>query len=159
MPTAAGRDATQSPTIWSVGHSNRSLEAFLEVLRSAHIGCVVDVRRHPVSRFPQFGRAQLACALQEAGIAYHWLGEALGGYRAGGYQRHMRGEQFAAGLRELERLAGEVPTAFMCAEKLPWRCHRMHIADALTRRGLRVVHLIEADRIWEPTGRQGALEL
>ncbi len=146
-------------TIWSVGHSNRSLEEFVELLRGEQVERVVDVRRWPRSRFAHFCRDELATGLGRHDIDYRWLGEQLGGYRSGGYERHMRSEEFAQGLDELQRLAWGRPTSFICAEKLPWRCHRMHIADALVERGWEVLHLIEPGRTWQPTARQETMDL
>lgn len=153
--TAEGDEAS----IWSIGHSNRDLAEFIEALRDANIEVLVDVRRWPTSRFPHFNREELADALAEHGIEYRWMGESLGGYRSGGYARHMESEEFAEAIEELQELGRRWRTAFMCAEKLPWRCHRRFIADALVERGWRVVHIIEPGRTWEPTGRQESMDL
>jgi len=143
--------------IFTVGHSTRSAAELLELLRSAGVRVVADVRAYPGSRrHPQFARTELARWLPEAGIAYVHL-PALGGRRrldassvvGGGwrepafraYAQHMRTAEFAAGLEALERLAREHPTAIMCAEALWWRCHRRLIADALYARGWRIRHL------------------
>ncbi|MGC9319967.1 MAG: DUF488 family protein, partial [Armatimonadota bacterium] len=146
-------------TMWTIGHSNRDLAEFIEALLEASIEVLVDVRRRPASRFPHFNRDQLARALTERGIEYRWMGESLGGYRSGGYRRHMHSEEFAEALAELQELGRRSRTAFMCAEKLPWRCHRRFIADALAERGWRVLHIIEPGRTWEPTGRQESMDL
>ena len=107
---------------------------------------VADVRRHPRSaRHPHFDAAPLAAALHDAGIGYRHMG-ALGGHRPEGYEAYMATDGFAHGLAELERLAGERPTAFLCAERDPWSCHRRFVARALEARGWRVVHLVEPGR-------------
>jgi uncharacterized protein (DUF488 family) len=142
--------------ILTLGHSNHELEDFLALLQGAWVELVADVRRHPGSRrLPHFERSALAGALAEAGIGYAWLGETVGGRRRPapespndgwksdqfrGYADHMAAPQFAAGLRELERLAREQRTAVMCAEAWWIRCHRRLIADALVVRGWTVIH-------------------
>jgi len=121
---------------------------------------VADVRSFPVSKKnPQHNREPLGAALARAGIEYEWLGESLGGYRKGGYQAHMLTPQFAEGLEHLETLAAEKATAIMCAERLFFRCHRRHIADALVRRGWRVVHIFDERRAQphKPRGDQPTL--
>ncbi|NPV60313.1 MAG: DUF488 domain-containing protein [Actinobacteria bacterium] len=139
-------------TIFTLGTSTRSLEDFIDILLSRGISRVCDVRSFPASRrYPHFAREPLSAALEQAGIAYVWMGESLGGYRKGGYEAHMRGPVFLAGLEELERMAAEEPTALVCAEMHPWKCHRRHIATALRERAWRVVHIIDAKRDWVPS--------
>ena len=144
-------------TIATIGHSTHSIEEFLELLRLHAIQLLVDVRTIPRSRAqPQFGIDQLPGALQRAGIDYLHL-EALGGLRhatkdspnAGwrnasfrGFADYMATPAFRAGLAELEERARRQRTAIMCAEAVPWRCHRSLIADALTVAGWRVSHIM-----------------
>lgn len=159
-----GDDRTTGPgsrgTIYSLGTSTRSLREFLDILQLRGITRVCDVRSFPTSkRFPHFSSPSLAASLREAGIDYSWLGEKLGGYRKSGYESYMRTPEFMEGLEELERLASGAPTAFICAELLPWRCHRRFIAGALQARGWRVIHIIEADREWVPRPREENLPL
>jgi uncharacterized protein (DUF488 family) len=153
-----GGALSQEPrTVFTVGHSTRSELELLELLQRAGVRAVLDVRAFPGSRrHPQFAREALARWLPAAGIAYHHLPE-LGGRRrldrcspAGGgwrepafraYAQYMLTPPFAEGLGRLESLAAERPSAVMCAEALWWRCHRRLIADALSARGWRVVHL------------------
>ncbi len=131
-------------TIYTVGHSNRSLEEFIALLRGNKIGAVADVRRFPYSRLnPQFNRENLEKALKAAGIEYVWLGNELGGYRTGGYEEYLRTQEFQKGLEKLEFLAYHKRTAVMCAEKLWFRCHRRFIADELVQRGWEVLHLVD----------------
>jgi uncharacterized protein (DUF488 family) len=143
-------------TIWTVGHSTRTADEFLAVLRAYDIELVVDVRRFPGSRrLPQFDSATLEQTLGAHGIAYRWI-EALGGRRKAdplstnlgwrhaafrGYADHVASEEFADGLFELLMLAGGMRTAIMCAEVLWWRCHRRLIADVLRSIGVDVVHI------------------
>ncbi len=139
-------------TVFTMGTSTRGLDEFIGLLRARGISRVCDVRSFPVSRrYPHFSRQTLASALEEAGIAYSWFGDRLGGYRQGGYEAHMRTSEFLSGLGELEELAQMETCALVCAELLPWRCHRRHIAAALRERGWRVVHVIDARRDWVPS--------
>ena len=148
-------------TIWTVGHSNRPLEEFLRLLQAHGATLVVDVRKMPGSRRnPHFGRDTLPQALRQAGIGYvHMPG--LGGLRRRrpdsqntgwenasfqGYADYMLTPEFEQSLQELlERAKGE-RAVLMCAEAVPWRCHRSLIADALVVRGVAVEHILEASR-------------
>jgi len=132
--------------IYSIGHSTRTLSELVSLLAAYDIEAVADVRRFPHSRHnPQFNKETLESELPALGIEYHWLGETLGGFR-GGYTDYMSTEDFKRGLAELERIARGKRTAFMCAEKLFFRCHRRFIADALVEHGWRVLHIIEKGR-------------
>lgn len=95
--------------IYTVGHSTRSADELIALLRASGLELVADVRRWPVSaRYPHFSRAALEAALAaQVGIAYHYLGNTLGGCREGGYASHMETAEFAGGLATLERLAAE----------------------------------------------------
>ncbi|MGY4706500.1 DUF488 domain-containing protein [Candidatus Bipolaricaulota sp. J31] len=139
--------------IYTVGHSNLTLQEFLNLLSRWGIELVVDVRRFPTSRkYPHFQREELTRALRKAGIGYVFLGEELGGYRRGGYEARMSTPTFAAGLRKLEELATRAKTAVMCAERDPRGCHRRFISAALAARGFRVIHILgpKSSRIEEP---------
>ena len=145
--------------MFTIGHSNRPLDEFLGMLRAHGVELLVDVRTMPRSRHnPQFNRESLPAALAAAGIEYrHMAG--LGGLRhprrdsintawqnAGfrGYADYMQTPEFARNLDELAQLNAAHTTAIMCAESLPWRCHRSMIADALTARGVEVRHIMSA---------------
>jgi uncharacterized protein (DUF488 family) len=137
-------------SLFTVGHSNKPLEDFLGLLRAHGIRRVLDVRRFPGSRrWPHFGAASLSQSLAADGIGYVGLPD-LGGRRTPredsphtawrvegfrGYADFMDTPEFAAALAGAEALARETPSALMCAEALPWRCHRSLIADALLVRG------------------------
>jgi uncharacterized protein (DUF488 family) len=145
-----------APTIYTVGHSTRSSQELLGLLREAGVERLADVRAFPSSRrHPQFNRDALSGWLGEAGIVYRHM-PALGGRRSPdpgspnggwrevafqGYADHMRSAEFQDALTALEAAARESPTAIMCAEAVWWRCHRRLIADALVARGWRVEHL------------------
>jgi uncharacterized protein (DUF488 family) len=143
-------------TLWTVGHSTRSLEEFLAVLRAFGIELIIDVRRFPGSRrLPQFGAESLEGGLRAAGIGYSWI-PALGGRRRPdpestntgwrhpafrGYADHVASEEFAGGLFELLMLANGMRSAIMCAEVLWWRCHRRLISDVLVSLDYSVIHI------------------
>jgi uncharacterized protein (DUF488 family) len=142
-------------TIYTVGSSTRTLDEFLDLLRAYGIELLIDVRRWPKSRLAHFAKDQLRDHLSAAGIGYHWLGEGLGGYRKGGYGSYLRTEEFAAGLRALERRACDQRTVVMCSERLPWRWHRRFIGDALHEQGWQVIHVIDEKRTWQPERSRG----
>lgn len=144
-----------------MGHSTRELGEFLNLLTSHQVAQVVDVRRYPASRrHPQFAREALASALAHAGLDYrHEPG--LGGRRAArhdsantawrspgfrGYADYMETPEFQEALARLADVARARPTAVLCAEAVPWRCHRQLIADALVARGETVSHILSAAR-------------
>jgi len=147
-------------TIYTVGHSNRSLIELLELLSEFGIQAVADVRAFPTSRkFPYFSRENLKKTLEREGIAYLWLGRELGGYRrqglgegspntawrAGGFRNyadHMLTPEFRQGIERLLSLGEGRRTALMCAERFWWRCHRRLISDFLVVLGKRVIHIL-----------------
>lgn len=146
--------------IYTLGTSTRTLEDFLEILEAKAIAQICDVRSFPGSRrYPYFSKDALAASLEETEVAYHWLGNRLGGFRKGGYEVYMRTSDFAAGLVELEELASQASTAIICAELVPWRCHRRFIGSALEDRGWEVIHILDATRDWKFTRGEPSLPL
>lgn len=145
-------------TIYTIGHGNRAIGELIGLLTEAAVECLVDVRAYPASRrHPQFSRDALERSLPGAGIRYIWEGKSLGGRRKAAadsphialgsagfraYADHMETADFRAGAGRLFELAGATRTAIMCAERLPWECHRNLISDSLVARGLRVLHLM-----------------
>jgi len=128
--------------IFTIGHGALTLEEFLRRLQMHHIRALADVRRFPASkRQPHFSRATLAGALNKCEIAYHWLGEQLGGYHSDGYETYAATEAFRNGCEELLRLAQVQPTAFLCAELDYRACHRRFIAAYLQQQGVEVWHI------------------
>ncbi len=136
--------------IYTLGTSNRSGEEFFALLRAYVIEMVVDVRSFPTSKFPHFKKEMLSRSLAEEGFGYTHLGKELGGYREGGYDAYTQTYGYLHGIELLERLASRLRCAILCAERLPWRCHRRFIGHSLQERGWQVTHIIEKDRIWEP---------
>ncbi len=143
-------------TIYAIGHSTRSLEDFIALLKAHDITLLADIRTIPRSRTnPQFNRESLATELPKVGIEYRHLQE-LGGLRRAakdsintgwenlsfrGYADYMQTREFASALRRLMEMARGERVAIMCAEGNPFRCHRHLVADALTARGVHVLHI------------------
>ena len=151
----------EKKNIYTIGHSTHSSEEFLELLGAYEIRCLVDVRTVPKSRKnPQFGIDLLPGELQAVGIEYQHCKE-LGGLRHPakdspntgwrntsfrGYADYMASAEFRTALTRLENLARAKRTAIMCAEAVPWRCHRSLIADALVARGIAVEEIVSETR-------------
>ena len=145
--------------ISTIGHSTLPIEKFLEMLNANGIRQLVDVRTIPKSRRnPQFGQDELAASLKKDKIKYVHL-PGLGGLRHPrkdsintgwknasfrGYADYMQTAAFGKNITELIDLAAAGPTVIMCAEAVPWRCHRSLVADALTARGIEVQHILSA---------------
>jgi uncharacterized protein (DUF488 family) len=145
----------------TIGHSNRPIQDFLEMLQAHSVQLLADVRTVPRSRYnPQFNRETLPESLSAVGIDYRHL-PALGGLRHPrkdstntgwrnlsfrGYADYMQTPEFEQALDELLALSSGRQVAIMCAESVPWRCHRSMIADALTARGLPVFHIMSATK-------------
>ena len=135
--------SSQKLRIWTIGHSNRSIEVFLELLREHSIQVLADIRSFPTSKIEHFKREEMERWLLENGIEYVWLGKELGGYRKGGYKRHMRTKLFREGVKKLLEIAKQKRTCIMCMEKNPKYCHRRFISAYLERKGVEVIHIIE----------------
>ena len=144
-------------TLYTIGHSTRSIDEFLSALRAHSIGALVDIRSFPVSRrLPHFNRESLEQTLSASGIQYLWLKE-LGGRRRKirddspnvalrnasfrNYADYMLTAEFEHGISELLSLAQRSPTAYMCAERVYFRCHRMLVSDWLVAQGHEVLHI------------------
>ena len=147
-------------TLYTIGHSTRSLDELIEVLAAHKIGTLVDIRAFPMSRrLPQFNRDSLEQSLPAAGINYVWM-KSLGGYRKRtleespnialrndsfrNYADYMLSAEFEQAMSELLRLAEKGHTAYMCAERVYFRCHRMLVSDCLVARGHEVLHIDDA---------------
>jgi uncharacterized protein (DUF488 family) len=146
-----------NPLIFTIGHSTHPLPEFIALLQAYDIAHLVDIRTVPRSRYnPQFNRETLPEALKLEGIDYlHMSG--LGGLRHTrtdspnlglrnasfrGYADYMQTPEFAQAVTQLIAIAAQMRTALMCAEAVPWRCHRNLLSDALVVRGIRVEHIM-----------------
>jgi len=147
--------------LWTIGHSNRALEEFIELLKAQQIQLLADVRRFPGSRrLPHFNQENLSVSLPTAGIEYLHFRE-LGGRRKAlpnspntawrneafrAYADFMMTEEFRAGIERLLEQAGQKRAAIMCAEALWWQCHRSLISDYLKAAGHQLFHIITATK-------------
>ena len=148
--------------IWTIGHSTRSIDDFVSLLKANGIKLVADVRSLPGSkRYPQFNKETLADSLGKVGICYEHFLE-LGGRRKAkpeskntawrnasfrGYADYMDTEEFDKGVKRLLDLAADAgPTAIMCAEAVWWRCHRSLISDYLKVHGIEVTHILDVNK-------------
>ena len=153
--------APQMPAVLTIGHSNRTWKDLLELLQAHHVKRVIDVPSILRSRHdPQFKRVTLSKKLRAARIGYVYSRK-LGGLRHArrdspnmgwrnasfrGFADYLQTSEFEAGLHRLIKLARQKRSAIMCAEAVPWRCHRSLIADALTIRGIRVDDIMRTKR-------------
>jgi len=143
--------------LYTIGHSTRSLDELVEALQAHSIQTLVDIRAFPMSRrLPQFNRESLEKSLPSAAIRYFWM-KALGGYRKKireesphvglrnasfrNYADYMLTADFESAMAELVALGEDSRTAYMCAERLHFRCHRMLVSDWLVARGHEVMHI------------------
>jgi uncharacterized protein (DUF488 family) len=127
--------------VWTIGHGNRSIEETLELLKEHGIQVLVDVRRFPTSKVEHFKKEHLEELLCKREIEYVWLGNELGGYRQGGYKKHMRTKLFREGISRLIELAESRRVCIMCKEVDPKYCHRRFIAEYLERKNVEMVHI------------------
>lgn len=149
-------DKPDPPRVFTIGHSVHPIDEFIALLKNHNIQLLVDIRSFPGSRFvPWFNAGALAESLSAAGIGYYLLTE-LGGRRKvqkdsvntgwrqpafRGFADYMQTEAFVRGLAELMMLSRRQRVCIMCAEAVPWRCHRMLVADALVTKGIEVWHI------------------
>ena len=144
-------------TFYTIGHSTRSLSELIEVLQAHSVETLVDIRAFPMSRrLPHFNRENLEKELSNVGIRYAWM-KALGGYRKQtrkdspntglrntsfrNYADYMLSDEFKAAIAELVQLGEQARTAYMCAERVYFRCHRMLVSDYLLASGHAVLHI------------------
>ena len=161
IKSAHGRSQVRPTMVFTIGHSTRSIETFIDMLKAHGVKRLVDVRTIPRSRHnPQFNRDALPVTLLQAGIGYTHM-EELGGLRHArkdslntgwhnasfrGFADYMQTPEFEAGLKILIQASKREQVAIMCAEAVPWRCHRSLIGDALQARGIAVEDIMSATR-------------
>jgi uncharacterized protein (DUF488 family) len=143
--------------IWTIGHSTRTLDEFIALLKSFEIECVLDIRSFPGSRrYPHFNKEALEISLPENNVKYFHLKD-LGGRRKAladsnnkvwrhaafrGYADYMETDAFKNGVKDLEKIALKQRTAYMCSEAVWWRCHRSMVSDYLKVHGWNVIHIM-----------------
>src|ERR1700733_2121093 len=159
--------------LFTIGHSNHSLERFLALLNQNEIEVLADIRRFPGSRKrTYFNQDKLATSIQEAGIEYQWF-ESLGGRRNKeqgesanmglrneqfrNYADYMLTEKFQEAVKQLLEIAKRKRTAFMCAEGLFWQCHRRLVSDYLLANGLTVKHIMPNGTLHRHTLTEGGI--
>lgn len=151
-------------SIYTIGHSTRPIEEFIAILQAFKIETIIDVRTIAASRHnPQYNEEELRRSVNENGIEYSRL-KGLGGLRHSakdsintawqnasfrGFADYMQTPQFAESLEQLIKIAEKKQTAIMCAEALPWRCHRSLIGDALLVRNITVIDIL-SERSFRP---------
>jgi uncharacterized protein (DUF488 family) len=147
--------------VFTIGHSTRTSQEFISLLREFGVALLIDVRRFPMSRrYPHFNKDELAAALAAAGIDYRHE-EVLGGRRTAaknspnnawrnaqfrGYADHMDTPAFRQAVTRIAESTAQLVQAVMCAEAVPWRCHRNLLADALVARGVEVRHIVQSGK-------------
>lgn len=144
-------------TLYTIGHSTRTLEELISALRAHSVETLVDIRAFPMSRrLPHFNRESLEAELPKHGIRYHWM-KSLGGYRKSkrqdsphtalrnvsfrNYADYTLTDEFRESIRQLLQIAQQSRTAYMCAERVYFRCHRMIVSDYLMAHGHEVLHI------------------
>jgi uncharacterized protein (DUF488 family) len=133
--------------VWTIGHSNRSIEKFLDLLSEHSVEVLADIRSFPTSKVEHFKRENMEKWLLEHEVEYVWLGKELGGYRRGGYEAHMKTEVFKEGVEKLLDFASKRRVCVMCMEKNPKYCHRRFLTAYLERRGVEVIHILEKEQV------------
>ena len=160
-------------TLYTIGHSNRSLEEFLALLNGHEVHTLVDIRSLPGSnKYPHFNSENLANFLPENGLKYFWLpkleakalsqrlsieniGLTSPAFRS--YADYMATEEFREGVQELIEIASRSTTAYMCAEAVYWRCHRRLLSDYLVAQGMNVIHILSLKQVSPHKMTQGSL--
>jgi uncharacterized protein (DUF488 family) len=154
----------EEKNIWTIGHSTRSLEEFVELLRAFDIIQLVDIRNYPGSkRYPHFNKEALELTMPQNGISYIHLKD-LGGRRNPkpgsvntgwrnsafrGYADYMETDNFKNAIEQLENIATKKPTAYMCSEAVWWSCHRSLVSDYMKVRGWNVLHIMATNKATE----------
>ncbi|HSU73126.1 MAG TPA: DUF488 domain-containing protein [Candidatus Binatia bacterium] len=134
--------------VWTIGHSTRQFDTFVDILRKHRIETIIDVRHFPASqRMPWFKKEYLELLLPKYRINYVWMGKSLGGYRKGGFEAHKNTKEFLLGMQQLMDTALSSKSAIMCAESVFFRCHRRYIADELSKQGWTVNHIYDENRV------------
>lgn len=134
--------APASQVLYTIGTGDKPRDDLIKTLKSHGIGTLVDVRSKPYSRTPDYNRESMQGCLKKEGIAYEYLGDSLGGFAEGGFEKHRGSEPYSRGLDALERIASKRRSAILCAETDPTKCHRLGVGEDMEKRGWRVRHIL-----------------
>ena len=127
--------------IFTIGYGGRKFADFIALLRQHGISLVVDVRRFPRSKAPEYNKESLEAKLPDFGISYIWLGDTLGGFRRGGYPKYMESDDYRDGIGKLLELAEQGNLVLMCKERSDAACHRRYIVETLAGKGVKTIPL------------------
>ncbi|MEM2094544.1 MAG: DUF488 domain-containing protein [Candidatus Bathyarchaeia archaeon] len=128
-------------TIYTIGYGNRKIASFINLLKEQGLDVLVDIRRFPKSKIQGFNREELEDELSRSGITYIFMGDELGGFRRGGYKKHMETEKYREGICKLIELAGQGNVVIMCTERSPKVCHRRYIIQSLEEMDVKVINI------------------
>ncbi len=128
--------------VYTIGYAKRDISDLINILRKYGITLLVDVRRFPKSKYPEFEKENLKNILEKNGLKYVFLGENLGGFVKGGYKKYMETQKFKDGFKVLLNLIRKETVVLMCREKNVKYCHRRFIASLLENLGVEVIHII-----------------
>jgi len=144
--------------IYTIGHSTRSLEDFIDILSHYKIELIVDIRRFPGSKkFPWFNKEVLEAELPKNSIQYIHFPE-LGGFRKGGYLAFSQTEEFSNAIKKLLETIDNKIATILCSELLFFRCHRKYVSNTLAELGHRVIHIFDKEKIQEHKLRNKEIE-
>jgi uncharacterized protein (DUF488 family) len=123
--------------VFTIGYGGRRFDDFVVLLQQHGISLVVDIRRFPRSKMPEYNKESIEAKLPQFGISYIWIGETLGGLRRGGYPKYMESDDYQAGITKLLELAEQGNIVLMCKERTDAACHRRYIVETLTNNGIK----------------------
>ncbi len=127
--------------VFTIGYGGRKFADFAALLQQNGIALVVDVRRFPKSKLPEYNRESLEAKVPQFGIGYIWMGDTLGGFRRGGYPKYMETDDYRDGINKLLELARQGNLVLMCKERTDAGCHRRYIAETLANQGIKTIPL------------------
>ena len=127
--------------VFTIGYGGRKFADFIALLQQHGISLVVDIRRSPRSKMPEYNKESIEAKLPQFGISYIWMGETLGGLRRGGYPKYMESDDYQAGITKLLELAKQGNIVLMCKERTDAGCHRRYIVETLTNNGIKTTPL------------------
>jgi len=123
--------------VFTSGYGGRRFGDFVALLQQHGISLIVDIRRFPRSKMPEYSKESLEAKLPQFGISYIWMGQTLGGLRRGGYPKYMETDAYQAGITKLVELAEQGNIVLMCKERTDAGCHRRHIMETLADKGIK----------------------